>query len=75
MRIDGVLLANFTKREIEGYVGANTLIEVAFAYALTKAILVLNFLRAQSCRPEVLGMQTMFLHGDPMQLAEQSNAG
>ena len=61
---DAVLLANFTKRGIVGYIGANTLIEAAFGYALGKPIFVLNSLGDQPCRPEVLGMQPTFLHGE-----------
>jgi nucleoside 2-deoxyribosyltransferase len=72
---DAVLLANFNKRGIVGYVGANTLMEAAFAYALGKPVFVLNSLGEQPCRPEVLGMQPEFLQGELSQLVDSLRAG
>jgi nucleoside 2-deoxyribosyltransferase len=60
---DAVMIVNLGKRGIEGYIGANTLMEAAFAYALGKIIFVLHRLSEQPCRPEVLGMQPVFLDG------------
>lgn len=61
---DAVLLANYTKHGVMGYIGANTLIEAAFAYALGKRIFVLNEIGEQPCRPEMLGMRAVVLGGD-----------
>lgn len=61
---DAVLIANFEKRGIPGYIGANTLIEIAFAYAFEKRIFVLNPVGEQGCKVEVLGMQSLNLAGD-----------
>lgn len=72
---DGVLIANFKKRGVDGYIGANTLMEAAFAYALKKPIFVLHRLGEQPCRPEVLGMQPIFLEGDCRQLFAQLRRG
>jgi len=60
-KADAILVANFDQRGIKGYVGANTLMEVAFAYALKKRIFVLNALGPQPCRPEILGLQPVFI--------------
>jgi len=62
-RSDAVLVANFEKRGVSGYVGPNTLMEMAFAYALHKPIFVLNPLGEQPCKEEVLAMQTSNLEG------------
>ena len=63
-RSEAVLLVNKDKRGVAGYVGANTLMEAAFAYALDKSIFVLHELGEQPCRPELFGMQPVFLHGN-----------
>jgi hypothetical protein len=71
---DAIVLANFTKRGIAGYIGANTLMEAAFAYALGKQIFILNSLGEQPCRPEVLGMQPEFLQGELTELVDRLRA-
>ncbi len=72
---DAVMIVNLGKREIEGYIGANTLMEAAFAYALGKVIFVLHRLGEQPCRPEVLGMQPVFLDGSLTLLEYRDSAG
>jgi hypothetical protein len=62
-RSEAVLIANFDKHGVKGYVGANTLMEAAFAYVLRKPIYVLHLLGPQSCKPELLGLQPRFLGG------------
>ena len=61
---DKVLVANYTKNGIEGYVGPNSLIELAFGYALGKPLYLLNEPGEQSCKPEILGMKPVILNGD-----------
>ena len=41
---DAVLVCNFTKKGIENYIGANTFLEMGYAYSLEKPIYVLNAL-------------------------------
>jgi len=60
---DAILIANYAKRGISGYVGANTLIEAAFAYALGKPIFILNEIGEQPCRPELIGLKPSILEG------------
>jgi len=61
---DAILVVNLPKKGVDGYVGANTLMEAAFAYALGKHIFILYRPAEQACRPEVLGMNPNFLDGD-----------
>jgi nucleoside 2-deoxyribosyltransferase len=61
---NGVLIANFRKHEIDGYVGPNTLMEIAFAYALGKDIYMLNAMEDQPCKDEVLGLGVEWLDGE-----------
>jgi hypothetical protein len=51
-----ILVVNEPKHGIEGYVGANTLMEIAFAYALGRSIYLLNPVCPQPCQDELLGL-------------------
>ena len=61
---DAVLIANYLKRGIQGYVGPNTLIEIAFAYALKKQIFLLQPMADQPCKDEVDGLVVVQMSGD-----------
>lgn len=50
-----VLIANFTKNGIQGYVGPNTLIEIAFAKAFEKPIYMIEEPGDQPCIDELRG--------------------
>ena len=39
---DAVLVCNYTKNDVENYIGANTFLEIAFAYYYKKPIYALN---------------------------------
>lgn len=62
--LDAILVANFEKCGVGGYVGANTLMEMAFAYVLKKPILLLKPMAPQPCKDEVDGLAVIHLHGD-----------
>jgi len=61
---DIVLIVNPEKKGIPGYVGGNTLIEMAFAHVLSKPLYVLNQLPEMPYTPEMLAMQPIVLNGD-----------
>lgn len=61
---DFVLIANYEKSGIAGYVGANSLIEAAFAYALAIPVIFLYEPGNQACRLEALAMMKSCLNGD-----------
>ena len=60
---DAVLLANFEKHGVQGYVGPNTLMEAAFAYALNKPVVLLFEPGDQSCSLELRGISSLVLDG------------
>ncbi|MDQ0462893.1 hypothetical protein QO010_000641 [Caulobacter ginsengisoli] len=60
---DGVLIANFEKHGVAGYVGPNTLVEAAFAHAAGKPVAFLNPPGPQPARLEALAMMTICLDG------------
>ena len=61
---DAILIVNKKKKGIEGYVGANSLIEMAFAKALNKRIYLLNPIPNMDYRDEILATQPTILNGD-----------
>src|SRR5262245_6794634 len=59
-----VLIANFEKHGVPGYIGPNTLIEAAFGQALSKPVIFLHHPGEQACRLEALSLMTSCLDGD-----------
>lgn len=56
---DLVLLANYRKNGVDGYIGANSLMEAAFAYALGVPVAYLRPVGDQPCRLEVLSISQL----------------
>lgn len=61
---DAVLVCNYEKNGIEGYVGANTLMEMTAAFTFEKPIYLLNPIPDQNGREEILAMEPIVLNGD-----------
>jgi hypothetical protein len=62
---DAILVVNDEKRNIEGYIGGNTLMEMGVAFYTKKPIYVLNApSSALSYIDEILGMKPIVLDGD-----------
>lgn len=61
---DKVLVINLAKNGIDGYVGPNSLIELAFGYALGKKLYLLNEPGEQKCKSEILGLHPTILNGN-----------
>lgn len=63
-RSNAVLIANYTKRGLGGYIGPNALMEVSFAYAFKKPIFLLEAMDEQPCRDEVMALGVKVILGD-----------
>ena len=62
---DAILVVNVTKKEIENYIGANTFLEMGFAYYRKKKIYALNPLPNQPyIIDELLTIEPIVLNGD-----------
>lgn len=61
---DAVLVVNETLKGVPGYIGANTFLEMGFAYALGKKIYVFNPLPEQPNKVELQGLLPVILNGD-----------
>lgn len=59
-----ILVANYEKNGIEGYVGGNTLIEMCAAFLYNKPIYVLNPISKQKNYEEILGLEPIVITGD-----------
>ncbi len=69
---DAILVLNHKKRGIDGYVGANTLIEIGLAYYLGKKIFLLNKPPSEDEAPhshEIRVMQPVVIDGDLKKIA------
>lgn len=62
---DCILVANYDKKGIVGYVGGNTLIEIGLAFYLKNKIFILNNPSSElSYKQEIMGMKPIILNGD-----------
>ncbi len=61
---DAILIVNYSKNGIEGYIGAHTFLEMAFTYILQKKIYILNNVPNQSNTVEIEGLKPIILRGN-----------
>lgn len=62
---DAILVINVTKKEIENYIGANTFLEMGYAYYLKKKIYTLNPLPDQKyILDELLAFSPVIINGN-----------
>lgn len=66
---DAILVLNYDKNNIDGYIGANTLIEMGLALHLDKPIYLINPIPEISYKEEILGMQPIVIEGDLLKIA------
>jgi len=61
---DVILVTNYDKRDVEGYIGPNTLMEMGLAFYLKKKIYLLNPVPYVAWREEILGMRPIVIASD-----------
>ena len=61
---DAILIANYTKNGITNYIGANTFLEMGFAYILKKKIFLLNEIPEQQNTVEIEALRPILLNGN-----------
>lgn len=62
---DAILVANYDKKGIAGYVGGNTLIEIGLAFYLKKPIYLLKEVSTElTYKQEILAMKPILLNDD-----------
>ncbi len=67
---DAILVCNYEKKGVGGYVGGNTLIEIGVAFFLNKSIYILNPISSSlSYKQEIYGMKPVFIGGNINQIS------
>jgi hypothetical protein len=61
---DAILVLNYDKNNIKGYIGANTLIEMGLAFHFKKKIFLLNDIPKMSYTEEILGLMPTVINGN-----------
>lgn len=61
---DAILVLNYDKKGVKGYVGGNTLLEMGLALHLGKKIYMINPIPELSYKEEILGMSPVILKGN-----------
>jgi len=61
---DAILVANYDKNNVNGYIGGNTLMEMGLAFFLKKKIYLLNEIPELPYKEEILGVKPIILGGD-----------
>ena len=62
---DAVLVLNYEKKGIPGYIGGNTLIEAGIGFHYGKPVFILNPISEDlGFKEEIYGLQPIFLNGD-----------
>lgn len=65
VKSDTILVVNYRKNGLDGYIGGNTLMEAAIAFYFKKPIYILNNVSRDSPNyEEILGMRPIFIQGD-----------
>jgi nucleoside 2-deoxyribosyltransferase len=59
-----ILVLNYPKKGIDGYVGSNTLMEIGVATYLGKTVYILNELADQGCKEEVMALVSIIVNGN-----------
>ncbi len=64
-KADKVLILNYDKHDIPGYIGGNSFLEMGFAYILNKPIYVLNPIpKMPYYETEIIAMRPIIINGD-----------
>lgn len=71
---DAILVVNMDKNDVPNYIGGNTLIEIAYAYAQGLEVFLLNAIPDVSYVDEIRGMHPIILDGNITALDEYFNA-
>jgi len=61
---DVILIVNYDKNSISGYIGGNTFLEMGIAFFLKKKIFLLNSIPEVSYKEEILGMKPIVINNN-----------
>ena len=61
---DAILVTNYDKNDVPGYIGGNTLMEMGVAFFLRKPIFLLRQIPVLSYKEEIIGMKPIVIEHD-----------
>ncbi len=61
---DAILILNYEKKGIAGYIGGNTFLEMGYAFGLDKKVYLLNSIPEMDYKTEMYAIQPIILDGD-----------
>jgi len=61
---DAILVVNYDKNNVKGYIGGNTFMEMGLAFFLKKKIYLLNKVPELPYKEEILSLKPVLLNGD-----------
>lgn len=61
---DAILVLNYDKNNVKGYIGGNTLMEIGIAFYLKKRIYLLKEVPELSYKEEIIGVKPIILNDD-----------
>ena len=61
---DVILILNYSKKGIEGYIGGNTFLEMGYAFGLGKKVYLLNPIPQMDYYTEMVAIQPTILNGN-----------
>ena len=61
---DAVLVVNVNRKNIEGYIGGNSFLEIGFAHILNKPIYLLNKIPEMNYRDEIEAMNPIVVNNN-----------
>lgn len=73
LKSDCVLIANYEKKGVPGYVGGNTFLEMGFAFVTGKPIFMLNPIPDMPYSSEMEGMQPIVINNDLTKIKDYYN--
>lgn len=70
LKSDCILVANYDKNGIDGYIGGNTLMEMGFAFVTGKPIFLLNKVPNISYTAEIEGMRPVVINNNILSIVD-----
>ena len=67
--MDAILVANYDKKGVKGYIGGNTLMEMGLAFFLKKKVYLLNEVPELPYKEEILGVKPIILNDNLTKIA------
>ena len=61
---DAILILNYEKKGIAGYIGGNTFLEMGYAFGLDKKVYLLHAIPEMDYKTEMYAIQPIILDGD-----------